>query len=443
MSAIHVENLGKRYRIGERVGYTGLRHVLDRALLAPFRMFRARKPASPNGGPTHIWALKGVSFDVRQGEVVGIIGRNGAGKSTLLKILARVTEPTEGFAEVRGRMGSMLEVGTGFHPELTGRENAFLSGAIMGMTKAEIERKFDEIVSFAEIEKFIGTPVKHYSSGMYLRLAFAVAAHLEPEILIIDEVLAVGDQRFQDKCLKKIGEVQHHGRTVLFVSHSMPAIQRLCTRALVLERGEIQLDSDPMSAIAGYLGENVDGAYRAQSLPDSPTITNAAVRLDNGVLLLSVDFKSPFPLTPPVLGFVMYDPVGTPVFGTNTRLDPPAAELPASAAGRIEVSIPTEHFRPHRYFFSLWLGDHYSDYCSIEKALQVDLHEDPLLGLPPQIIGSLRLPVRWDYRPAAECAPSRDTLPEGLATADAGRKKDKALAFRERGDRKAVREGGI
>ena len=192
MSIIHVENLGKRYRIGERERYVGLRHVLARAVSAPSRLFQARKPTSRNGDPTHIWALKDVSFDVRQGEVVGIIGRNGAGKTTLLKILARVTKPTTGFAEVRGRMGSLLEVGTGFHPELTGRENIFLSGAILGMSKAEILRKFDEIVAFAEVEKFIDTPVKHYSSGMQMRLAFAVAAHLEPEILLVDEVSGGG-----------------------------------------------------------------------------------------------------------------------------------------------------------------------------------------------------------------------------------------------------------
>ena len=236
---------------------------------------------------------------------------------------------------------------------------------------------------------------------MHMRLAFAVAAHLEPEILLVDEVLAVGDQRFQNKCLKKIGEVRHHGRTVLFVSHSMAAVQRLCTRALVVDHGQIRQDTDPANAIAGYVGENVDGSYAAEASPQSPTITNADVRLDQGSLILSVEFRSPFALTPPVLGFVMYDPVGTPVFGTNTRIDPPAAELPSSAAGRIEVVIPTRHFRPHRYLFSLWLGDHYSDYCSLEKALQIDLQDDGLSNLPPQIIGSLRLPVCWNYRAAA------------------------------------------
>jgi lipopolysaccharide transport system ATP-binding protein len=400
---IRVENLGKRYRIGERERYLALRDMLARAISAPARIFKPRGTSSPNGDPTHIWALKDVSFDVHQGEVVGIIGRNGAGKSTLLKILARITKPTEGRAQVKGRVGSLLEVGTGFHPELTGRENVFLSGAILGMRKTEIERKFEEIVAFAEIEKFIETPVKYYSSGMYLRLAFAVAAHLDPEIVIIDEVLAVGDQRFQDKCLKKMGEVRQHGRTVLFVSHSMLAIRRLCTRVLVLEQGGVRQDSDPMSAIAGYVAEDVAGSYSAQASSKLPTITSATARVENGSLLLSVQYSSPFPLVPPVLGFVMYDPVGTPVFGTNTRIDPPPSELPPSAAGYIEVLIPTTHFRPHRYFLSLWLGDHYSDYCSVEKALQVELHDDTPSSIPPQNIGSLRVPVRWSYRSAVDC----------------------------------------
>jgi len=226
---IRGEGLGKRYRLGERERYLALRDVLARAFSAPASLFRARKPTSPNGAATHIWALKGVSFEVHQGEVVGVIGRNGAGKTTLLKILARVTRPTEGRAQVRGRVGSLLEVGTGFHYELTGRENVFLSGAILGMSNAEIRRKFDEIVAFAEVGKFIDTPLKRYSSGMQTRLAFSVAAHLEPEILLVDEVLSVGDLQFQKKCLGKMGDVAQGGRTILFVSHQMNQIRRLCS----------------------------------------------------------------------------------------------------------------------------------------------------------------------------------------------------------------------
>ena len=250
---ISAENLGKRYRIGEREPYLALRDVLARAVSAPARLFRPRKPSSPNGDPTHIWALKDVSFEVHQGEVVGIIGRNGAGKSTLLKILARITKPTEGRAQVRGCVGSLLEVGTGFHPELTGRENTYLNGAILGMSKVDIERKFDEIVAFAEVEKFIDTPLKYYSTGMQMRLAFAVAAHLEPEILLVDEVLAVGDVQFQKKCLGKMREVSREGRTVLFVSHNMGAVVGLCSRGLLLSMGGIERAGNISEVVAKYL----------------------------------------------------------------------------------------------------------------------------------------------------------------------------------------------
>jgi lipopolysaccharide transport system ATP-binding protein len=256
---IRAERLSKLYRIGQREKFTTLRDVISRTFTAPFRRWfkNNQNEIIPNHQPltsdNYIWALKDVSFEVKQGEVVGIIGRNGAGKSTLLKILARITEPTEGYAEVRGRVGSLLEVGTGFHPELTGRENIYLSGAVLGMKKREIDRKFDEIVSFAEMEKFIDTPVKYYSSGMYVRLAFAVAAHLDPEILLVDEVLAVGDAAFQKKCLGKMGDVAKEGRTVLFVSHNMAAIENLCTRAFLLDNGRIIYSGDTRFVIQTYL----------------------------------------------------------------------------------------------------------------------------------------------------------------------------------------------
>jgi lipopolysaccharide transport system ATP-binding protein len=233
-TAIRVDNLSKQYRIGgPQKKYETLRDTLANTLATPLRragkLLRGQATGAAELDAT-IWALRDVSFKVQRGEVVGIIGRNGAGKSTLLKILSRITEPTLGVAEIRGRVGSLLEVGTGFHQELTGRENIYLNGAILGMKRHEIEHKFDEIVAFAEVEKFIDTPVKHYSSGMHLRLAFAVAAHLEPEILLVDEVLAVGDAAFQKKCLNKMEDVGQQGRTVLFVSHNMPAITRLCER---------------------------------------------------------------------------------------------------------------------------------------------------------------------------------------------------------------------
>jgi len=258
--AIHVENLGKRYRIGERRRYKALRDTLSNALYAPYRaavsLFHGqRSTAAREIADNDFWSLKDVSFDVKQGDVVGVIGRNGAGKSTLLKILSRITKPTEGYVGIRGRVGSLLEVGTGFHPELTGRENTYLNAAIIGMKKKEIDRKFDAIVAFAEIEKFIDTPVKFYSSGMYIRLAFAVAAHLEPEILLVDEVLAVGDAAFQKKCLGKMGDVAREGRTVLFVSHNMNAVVELCSRALLLEASRKKMDGPPKDVVAAYLAK--------------------------------------------------------------------------------------------------------------------------------------------------------------------------------------------
>ncbi len=252
-AAIRIEGLGKRYRLGRREKYRALRDTITDVLSAPARMFR-RRGDNPGAGEAEIlWALRNVSFEVRRGDIMGVVGRNGAGKSTLLKILSRITEPTEGRAEINGRVGSLLEVGTGFHPELTGRENIFLNGAILGMRRAEIVRKFDEIVAFAEVEKFIDTPVKRYSSGMYVRLAFAVAAHLEPEIMLVDEVLAVGDAAFQKKCLGKMGDVAREGRTVLFVSHNMAAVENLCTRGVLLNHGGVEFIGSQTETIARYL----------------------------------------------------------------------------------------------------------------------------------------------------------------------------------------------
>src|SRR5882762_5939000 len=241
---IHGEGLGKEYRRGLQVE-GGLRHSLEAILRSPLSVFRRPKDEM-------FWALKDVSLEVKEGEVLGLIGRNGAGKTTLLKVLSRITRPTTGWAEIHGRVGSLLEVGTGFHPELTGRENTFLSGAILGMGKAEIERKFDEIVAFAELEKFIDTPVKHYSSGMYVRLAFAVAAHLEPEMLLVDEVLAVGDVTFQKKCMGKMGDVARAGRTVVLVSHNMNAILTLCTRAVMLDGGSVRQNGPAHEVVSAY-----------------------------------------------------------------------------------------------------------------------------------------------------------------------------------------------
>lgn len=255
-SVISVENLSKKYIIDhqKQEGYTTLRDVLTSG--AKYLTHKLRHPfAAPENDPTHeeFWALKDVSFDIQQGDRVGIIGRNGAGKSTLLKILSRITEPTSGKVSIKGRVASLLEVGTGFHPELSGRENIFLNGAILGMSKAEIKSKFDEIVAFAEVERFLDTPVKRYSSGMYVRLAFAVAAHLEPEILIVDEVLAVGDAQFQKKCLGKMQEVGQEGRTVLFVSHNMAAINALCNKAILIDKGQVAAEGTVEGVLAKYM----------------------------------------------------------------------------------------------------------------------------------------------------------------------------------------------
>jgi lipopolysaccharide transport system ATP-binding protein len=260
--AISVENISKKFHLGRaELGYRTLRETMSNTFLEPFRRAGRLLKGRGNGKDERdntIWALKNVCFEVKSGEIIGIIGRNGAGKSTLLKILSRITEPTEGFAEIHGRVGSLLEVGTGFHAELTGRENIYLSGAIMGMSRDEIKRKFEEIVAFAEVEKFTNTPVKHYSSGMYLRLAFAVAAHLEPEILIVDEVLSVGDARFQKKCIKKMEDVGEKGRTVLYVSHHMPSVTRLCKRAILLDEGRVTADGLPHEVVSSYLNTGTD-----------------------------------------------------------------------------------------------------------------------------------------------------------------------------------------
>ncbi len=295
--SVKVERLGKQYRLGvRRTSY----RTLSESLTGRLSQLIATRRFFPPSQET-FWALKDVSFEIKAGEVVGIIGRNGAGKSTLLKILSRITEPTEGRALLYGRVSSLLEVGTGFHPELTGRDNVYLSGSLLGMKKAEIDAKFDEIVAFAEIEKFIDTPVKRYSSGMFVRLAFAVAAHLEPEILILDEVLAVGDSRFQRKCLNKMEDVGKHGRTILFVSHSMPAVARICKRAILLEGGGVRMDGPAHQVIATYMGSDV-GSSAAREWSDPTTapqgeavrLRAVRVRTEEGRVTDAIDIRQPF-----------------------------------------------------------------------------------------------------------------------------------------------------
>ena len=302
--AIRVEKIGKQYHIGaKQTKYRTLRDTLTDAVTAPFRRASKLLRGQATGAAEldeSFWALRDVSFEVKQGEVVGIIGHNGAGKSTLLKVLSRITEPTEGYADVYGRVGSLLEVGTGFHQELTGRENIYLNGAILGMKRAEIDHKFDEIVSFAEVERFMDTPVKHYSSGMRLRLGFAVAAHLEPEILLVDEVLAVGDASFQKKCLNKMQDVGQEGRTVLFVSHNMPAITRLCGRTILLDGGRVLEDGLSHQVVGTYLssGLGTTAAREWSDLSRAPgddvvRLCSVRIRTEDGRITEAADIRQP------------------------------------------------------------------------------------------------------------------------------------------------------
>lgn len=327
---IRVQNVSKEYILGaRRVAPDSLREILTDALSAPLRHLRR------NGRPPvqRFWALKDINFEVHPGEILGIIGRNGAGKSTLLKILSRITEPTSGRVELYGRLGSLLEVGTGFHPELTGRENIFLNGSILGISRKEIGHKFDEIVAFAEVERFIDTPVKHYSSGMYVRLAFAVAAHFEPDILVLDEVLAVGDAAFQKKCLGKMGSVAKEGRTILFVSHNMASIQSLCSRAILLEAGQVAADGDWKDVVRQYLssGESSakvsiaertdrqgDGSVRLESLNVEASDGDKLITSTSG-LRITLNYSAAQTLVRPKILIGIYDGNEIGVYGLDSE----------------------------------------------------------------------------------------------------------------------------
>jgi lipopolysaccharide transport system ATP-binding protein len=363
-AVIQAEGLGKRYQRGTIVD-PGLRHALDRFVKSPLAAFRRQKQEM-------FWALKDVSLEVKEGEVLGLIGRNGAGKTTLLKILSRITKPTTGWAEIRGRVGSLLEVGTGFHPELTGRENAFLSGAILGMPKSEITRKFDEIVAFAELEKFIDTPVKHYSSGMYVRLAFAVAAHLEPEILLVDEVLAVGDINFQKKCLGKMGDVASAGRTVVLVTHQMNQIRRLCHRVVWVDGGEVRQNGNTHEVVSAYEAAMARGANGAGEQQRAAGSKGQFVKWE----IAEPTGNSPYILTetsPTVLKFTMdiWEPIrrghhGIALFDHNRQLiwgnSHPNLEL---SPGRINFfhRLPGLPVRSGPYF---WVVSLYEDQALVD-----------------------------------------------------------------------------
>jgi len=335
-AAIRIAGLGKQYHLGAaRANYSTLRDQLKDLASSSLRAL-VRRGRRQEARPS-FWALKDVSFEVNQGDVVGIIGRNGAGKSTLLKILSRITEPTEGSADIRGRVGSLLEVGTGFHPELTGRENVFLNGAILGMTRAEIKRRFDEIVAFAEVEKFIDTPVKHYSSGMYMRLAFAVAAHLEPEILIVDEVLAVGDAEFQAKCLGKMGQAAKSGRTVLFVSHNMQAVSTLCNRAILLSSGQVVQNGTTMATLARYLAEQKTHTltdWHGEAGDENAVLLHTGIEADGSLstdktIFIHVTLRVKRPLTGLICAIEIYNKYGVRLLYSNfdDGLPPPASTI--------------------------------------------------------------------------------------------------------------------
>jgi lipopolysaccharide transport system ATP-binding protein len=383
---IYGEGLSKRYNRGFQAD-SGLRHSLERFVRSPFAAFRRSREEI-------FWALKDVSLEVREGEVLGLIGRNGAGKTTLLKILSRITKPTTGWAEIHGRVGSLLEVGTGFHPELTGRENTFLSGAILGMGKSEIKRKFDEIVAFAELEQFIDTPVKHYSTGMNVRLAFAVAAHLEPEILLVDEVLAVGDINFQKKCLGKMGEVAKGGRTVVLVSHNMAAINALCSRCVILNDGGVEFDGPTDKATARYYAESVKIGSSGEDLLQRPrTAENGKARFRSIAiqplsdkeeelgaaypgcdLRLEIELECLRSFTDCNLAVVFWDTNGYRVIDTNTGQKGQFVSLNAGQKGRACFVLHEVLLRPGTYFVGLWLGrDGIEALDYIEHAVTLDV----------------------------------------------------------------------
>lgn len=422
---LEVRGISKEYILGRHKLQTAetFRELLQRKLLVPFR--RNRTPAT-NIRREHFWALRDVSFSVKEGEVIGIIGRNGAGKSTLLKITSRITDPTSGSITLRGRMASLLEVGTGFHPELTGRENIYMNGAILGMRKAEIDAEFDAIVDFAEIEQFLDTPVKHYSSGMYVRLAFAVAAHLHPEILIVDEVLAVGDVTFQKKCLGKMSDVSKSGRTVLFVSHNMAAVENLCHRGVVLERGHLVFDGTSKDAVQHYLSGisramgasgrsghvvELEGVGERRS-PIAPLLrrleffTENEQPLTEGLpigarLKVKVHFDLPKPTASFNVGLGFNNSYGQRIFMAHSVFEPSRSDKEHVGAQVFSCEIPSFTLMPGEYAVKVWLELKRAQADAIEDAAKITVLESDFYGtgkVPWN--GSVVLTHRWYHEPA-------------------------------------------
>ncbi len=429
---IKAENLGKKYVIGhqaENGRYVALRDVLMHNACKIWQTTKSllRGEAVVQGDSLEeIWALRDINLEIRQGDVVGVIGRNGSGKSTLLKILSRITEPTEGRVSIRGRVASLLEVGTGFHPELTGRENIFLNGAILGMTRAEIRRKFDEIVAFAEIEKFLDTPVKRYSSGMYVRLAFAVAAHLEPEILLVDEVLAVGDASFQSKCLGKMEGVAREGRTVLFVSHNMAAVEGLCSHCLLLADGQLGLCGTAEEVVTCYLrtatpqvtGSNkLGGRVRKKSL-GSATLLEVAISSGDGIPISRVPmgasfsvhvlFRADEPIRP-FLGIAVKTAAGFSLFGINNGIT--YAKAPDEVYGQCLITCQFEKvpLMPGKYYVDLYLGDAAGHHDVAKEAISFEVFPKDVFGtgnLPFPSDGPFFVSPRWTFEEVKETMPA-------------------------------------
>lgn len=416
--AIRASSLSKRYRIGERAAYTTLRENIVSTLSAPLRWLQGHKKDKAS-----FWALKDVSFDISHGEVVGIIGRNGAGKSTLLKILARITRPTVGRVELNGRIGSLLEVGTGFHGELSGRENIYLNGAILGMRKKEIDTKFDEIVDFSEISKFLDTPVKFYSSGMYMRLAFSVAAHLEPEILLVDEVLAVGDAAFQNKCLGKMSDISKKGRTVLFVSHNMSAITTLCQRAIWIDKGKLVKDDTAEACVLGYVSsmreyqafkqervslvdhpgrrKRMDEFVRLQELQILDEKQQLMPHLKSGQMIrirLGYQMKQAVSDSPVSFVIAFRNRQGQRIAYCSSDISGDALKmLPIN--GFVDCLIPNLPFYPGSYSLDVGckMSSGWSDF--VYEAVEVEIVDGgfyPTKLLPPDSSGDLLLEYRWD-----------------------------------------------
>lgn len=414
--AISAQGISKKFQIGQSRRHTNhFIDVLKSSITSPIKKIGALvrgEPYAASGLNHSIWALKDISFEVKQGEVLGIVGVNGAGKSTLLKILSRITKPTEGRAEIHGRLGSLLEVGTGFHPELTGRDNIFLNGAILGMKRHEISRQFDQIVAFAEIDKFIDTPVKYYSSGMYIRLAFAVAAHLEPEILIVDEVLAVGDVRFQKKCLGKMEDIARRGRTVLFVSHNMPAVRNFCTRAILLKDGQMAADGPTDNVLKLYLEGNMQHQGRKE-WPQNARPGNGSFRVNSVSLLddeggivkisqgavVEIEYEVYKPGAQVGFSLVLFDTEGHCIFSSLSNLENQFYGKPLECGVyRSRCAMSPHLLNEGKYYISITgFSANRSDFLSLDRVLYFEGIDDGVLrgDFPGNFQGFVRPKLDW------------------------------------------------